>query len=80
MSSDQPLSDVVLETIAELKGEEITEETCILYNDIDPTGLDLLFGEPIAGDTVVTFECVDCEVTLLVDDEIEIRATPIPDE
>lgn len=79
-SSDQPLSDVVLEAIADVKGVGITKETCILYEDIDPTGLDLLFEESGIGNTVVKFICVDCEVTFRVNDEIEIRAALIPDE
>ncbi|WP_255191324.1 HalOD1 output domain-containing protein [Natronobeatus ordinarius] len=79
-SSGRPLSDVVLEAIAEVKGEEITKKTCILYDDVDPTGLDLLFADSGSGNTVVTFGCVDCEVTLVAGDDIEVRATLLSDE
>lgn len=72
-SSERPLSDVVLEAIARAKEEEITEDTCVLYDDIDPAGLDLLFEESGSNSTDVTFNCIDCEIRLLSGDEIEVQ-------
>lgn len=79
-AADRPLSDAVLEAIAEAKGEDLTKENCVLYDDIDPSALDNLFRSSGNGNTAVMFDSLDVGVTLLGDGEIEIRAIPLADE
>lgn len=40
---DESLSTAIVSAISRAKGRDITEDTCVLYDNIDPDGLDKLF-------------------------------------
>lgn len=70
------LSTAILETIDDVKPEDVTKADFQLYDDIDPDTLDNLFRKDATANTTVEFDTDDVTVTLHGDGTIQIQVVP----
>ncbi|MFC6726884.1 HalOD1 output domain-containing protein [Halobium palmae] len=76
LGEGKPLSDAVLEAIAQYHGTDLRDGDFRLYDDIDVSALDDLFREDANADTTVQFKTGDVTITLWGDGDVRIRVTP----
>lgn len=72
---DRSLTDAVLDTIENCKGDDLQRTDFVLYEDIDPDALNTLFRNDAQPRTTVTFTTDGVEVELWGDGGVEIRVT-----
>lgn len=70
----ESLSAALVEAISQAKGRDITEDNCVLYDNIDPTALDALFRNGDNENTIqVEFTTHSAVVVLWGGDEVTIE-------
>lgn len=70
----EELSSAIVETLSTAKGRDITEDECVLYNNIDPDALDGMFRRDTGENTVkVEFTTHDAIVIIWGDGDITIE-------
>lgn len=52
VGDDDDLSTVVIDALSEAKGRDVNQDSCALYDAIDPDALDAIFRQDRDGDTV----------------------------
>lgn len=73
-AADEDLSSAIVNALSEVKGRDVSEDHCVLYDSIDPDALDVLFSEERDGDTVkVEFATHDAIVVIWDDDGVVIE-------
>lgn len=79
--SDEPLSVAIVTALSQAKGRDITEDECVLYDNIDPGALDGMFREDGSGDTVkVEFTTHDAVVVIWGNGKITIQVQDFEDD
>lgn len=49
---DEPLSAAIITALSEAKSRDVTQDECVLYDNIDPEALDGMFREEGEGNTI----------------------------
>ncbi|QLG63376.1 HalOD1 output domain-containing protein [Halorarum salinum] len=70
---DRSLTDAMLGAIERCKGDDLTRDDFVLYEDVNPDALDSLFRHDAEPRTEVTFATDGVEVELWGDGGVEIR-------
>lgn len=77
----EELSSAIVETLSTAKGRDITEDECVLYNNIDPDALDGMFRRNTDENTVkVEFTTHDAIVVIWGNGEIIIEVQDLEDD
>lgn len=77
---DRSLTDAVLDTIENCKGDDLQRTDYVLYEDINPDALNTLFRNDAQSRTTVTFTTDGVKVELWGDGGVKIRVTERPAE
>jgi len=73
-AEDEQLSSAIVTALSEAKGRDITEDECVLYDNIDTDALNGMFRGKSDGDTIkVEFTTHDAIVVLWWNDELTIQ-------
>lgn len=71
---DESLSTAIVTALSEAKGRDITEEECVLYDNVNPDALNGTFREESDGDTIkVEFTTHDATVVVWGNGQVTIR-------
>lgn len=71
---DEDLSSALISALSEAKGRDVSEDECVLYDNIDPDALDTLFRSGRDSDTVkIEFATHDAIVVVWQDSCISIE-------
>lgn len=78
---DEELSSALVSALSEAKGRDVSEDQCVLYDNIDPDALDNLFGADREGDTVkIEFTTHDAIVVIWRDSALSIEVQDLEDD
>jgi len=71
---DESLSTAIVTALSEAKGRDITEEECVLYDNVNPDALNGMFREESDGDTIkVEFTTHDAIVVVWGNGQVTIQ-------
>lgn len=71
---DEPLSVAIITALSKAKGRDITEDECVLYDNIDPEAIDGIFREQGTEDSVkVEFTTHDAIVVIWGNGSVTIQ-------
>lgn len=74
-ASEESLCVSIVEAIEEHEGTDLARSEFVLYDDVDPDALDVLFEEHAAANTRVQFDTDGVTVSLWGDENVEIAVT-----
>lgn len=81
LDEDEDISNAIVTALSRAKGRDITEDECVLYRNIDPDALDMLFRQEGDEDTIkVEFTTHDAVVLLWGDGRITIEVQDFEDD
>jgi hypothetical protein len=73
VGTNEDLSSAIIQAISEAKGRDVSEDSCALYDAVDPDALDGIFRQDRDGDNVkVEFATHDAIVVLWGGDGVTI--------
>lgn len=71
---DEPISTAIVSALSEAKGRDVTEDTCVLYDSIDPEALDGMFRQDSDDDSIkVEFTTHDAIVVVWGNGRISLQ-------
>lgn len=77
----ESLSTAIVTALSKAKGRDITEDECILYNNIDPDALDMMFRQEGTEDTIkVEFTTHEAIVILWGDGDLTVEVHDLEDD
>ena len=78
---DEPLSSAIVTAVSQAKGRDITEEECVLYDNIEPDALDGLFRMEGTDDTIkVEFTTHDAIVIVWGNGKVTVEVQDLEDD
>lgn len=73
-NDDEDLSSALISALSEAKGRDVSEDECVLYDNIDPDALDSLFRSDRDDDTIkIEFATHDAIVVVWRDSRLSIE-------
>lgn len=70
----EDLSSAVITALTEAKGRDVTKEGCVLYDNIEPDALDMMFSDERVDNSVkIEFATHDAIVVIWRDNQISIE-------
>lgn len=78
---DESLSTAIVTALSEAKGRDITEEECVLYDNVDPDALNGMFRQESDGDSIkVEFTTHDAIVVIWGNGKTTIQVQDLEDD